>query len=89
MLIIGMQILYIKALSACVRLSVRDATVPRFNPPAEPARTVGFGNQAASAREIPEEPGSERTRDPGRTRQRARERETSVRLSVTTGRREK
>jgi hypothetical protein len=30
---------------------VRDATVPRFNPPAEPARTVGFGNQAASARE--------------------------------------
>jgi hypothetical protein len=31
----------IKALSACVRLSVRDATVPRFNPPAEPARTVG------------------------------------------------
>jgi hypothetical protein len=30
-------ILYIKALSACVRLSVRDATVPRFNPLAEPA----------------------------------------------------
>jgi len=30
---------------------VRDATVPRFNSPAEPARTVGFGNQAASARE--------------------------------------
>ncbi len=26
----------------CVRLSVRDATVSRFNPPAEPARTVGF-----------------------------------------------
>jgi hypothetical protein len=25
-----------------VRLFVRDATVPRFNPPAEPARTVGF-----------------------------------------------
>ncbi len=30
---------------------MRDTTVPRFNPPAEPARTVGFGNQAASARE--------------------------------------
>jgi len=24
---------------------VRDATVPRFNLPAEPARTVGFGNR--------------------------------------------
>jgi len=65
-----MSILYINSRSA----SVRDATVPRFNPPAEPARTVrfgkrdsartvGFGNQAASAREIPEEPGSERTRE--------------------------
>ncbi len=30
-------ILYINSLS----LSVRDTTVPRFNPPAEPARTVG------------------------------------------------
>jgi hypothetical protein len=28
-----------------VRLSVRDATVPRFNPLAEPARTVGFGKR--------------------------------------------
>jgi len=45
--------------------SVRDTTVPRFNPPAEPARTVGFGNQAASAREIPKEPGSERTSGTG------------------------
>jgi hypothetical protein len=26
-----------------VCLSVRDTTVPRFNPPAESARTVGFG----------------------------------------------
>jgi hypothetical protein len=53
---------------------VRDTTVSRFNPPAEPAqtvgfgkrdsaRTVGFGNQAANAREIPEEPSSERTRE--------------------------
>jgi hypothetical protein len=30
--------------------------ISRFNPPAESARTIGFGNQAASAREIPEEP---------------------------------
>jgi hypothetical protein len=30
---------------------VRDATVSRFNPPAEPARTVGFGKRATSARE--------------------------------------
>jgi hypothetical protein len=37
--------------------------IPRFNPSTEPARTVGFGNQAASAREISEEPGSERTRE--------------------------
>ncbi len=53
---------------------MRDRTVPRFNPSAEPARTVGFekrdsartvgfGNQAANAREIPEEPSSERTRE--------------------------
>ncbi len=28
-----------------MRLSVRDTTVPRFNPPAEPARTVGFGKR--------------------------------------------
>jgi hypothetical protein len=52
---------------------MRDTTVLRFNPPAEPARTVKFrqrdlartvrfGNQATSAREIPEEPGSEHTR---------------------------
>jgi hypothetical protein len=40
----------------------------------EPARTVGFGNQAASAREIPEEPGSDgarvqvRTTGPGQKR---------------------
>ncbi len=45
-----------------MRASVRDTTVPHFNPPAEPARTIGFekrdsartvkfGNQAASARE--------------------------------------
>jgi hypothetical protein len=75
--------------------------VPRFNPPAEPARTVGFGkrdsartvgfgNQAASAREIPEEPGSERTRERFDCE---REREIGcspcVRPSVTTGRREK
>jgi len=64
------QILYINSRSASVRPS--DATVPRFNSPAEPARTVGFekrdsartvgfGNQAASAREIPEESGSDRT----------------------------
>ncbi len=26
-----------------MRASVRDTTVPHFNPPAEPARTVGFG----------------------------------------------
>jgi hypothetical protein len=26
-------------------LCVRDTTVPRFNPPAEPARTVGFGKR--------------------------------------------
>jgi hypothetical protein len=38
-------ILYINSLSACVRPS--NATVPRFNPPAEPAdrriRKTGFG----------------------------------------------
>jgi hypothetical protein len=50
----------INSRSASVCLSVRDAIVSRFNPPAEPARivgfekrdsarTVGFGNQAASA----------------------------------------
>jgi len=54
---------------------MRDTTVLRFNSSAEPARTVEFGqrdlartvrfgNQAASAREIPEEPGSEHTRGP-------------------------
>ncbi len=58
-----------------MRSSVCDTTVPRFNPSTEPAQTVGFGNQAASAREISEEPGSERTRDLGRTRQRTHERE--------------
>ncbi len=53
---------------------MRDATISRFNPPAEPARTVRFGkrdlawtvgfeNQAASAREIPEKPSNERTRE--------------------------
>ncbi len=53
---------------------MRDAIVPRFNPPAEPARIVGFGNQAASAREIPEELGSDgarvqvRTTGPGQKR---------------------
>jgi hypothetical protein len=33
-------VLYINSLRASVRPP--DATVPRFNPPAEPARTVGF-----------------------------------------------
>ncbi len=34
-------ILFINSLSACVCVS--DVTVPRFNSPAEQARTVGFG----------------------------------------------
>jgi hypothetical protein len=38
-------ILYINSLRACVRASVSDTTVPRFNPPAEPALTVGFGKR--------------------------------------------
>ncbi len=37
--ILSSTILYINSLSPCVRLS--DATVLRFNSPAEPARTVG------------------------------------------------
>ncbi len=44
-------ILSINSRSASVCAFVRDATILRFNLPVEPARTVGFGNQAASARE--------------------------------------
>jgi hypothetical protein len=39
--LLKVSILYINSRS----LSVRDATVPRSNPPAEPARTVGFGKR--------------------------------------------
>jgi hypothetical protein len=48
-------ILYINSLRACVC----DTTVPRFNPPAEPARTVGAGGPDSRIRK----PGSERTRE--------------------------
>ncbi len=43
------QIIYINSLGACVRPS--DATVPRFNPPAEPARTVRTDGQTDFLRE--------------------------------------
>jgi hypothetical protein len=74
------QILYINSRSASVRPS--DATVPRFNSPAEPARTVGF-EKRDSTRTVGfgktrfgpvswiRKPGSERTRDSGRIRQRS------------------
>jgi hypothetical protein len=48
-------ILYINSLRACVC----DTTVLRFNPPAEPARTVGAGGPDSRIRK----PGSERTRE--------------------------
>jgi len=51
------HILYINSRSA----SVRDTTVPRFNPPAEPARTVGFGKRD-SARTVGFEERDSKTR---------------------------
>jgi len=44
-------ILSINSRSASVCAFVRDATILRFNPSVKSARTVGFGNQAASTQE--------------------------------------